>query len=215
MCSAEPLPAPAHGSGVATQRPPTPTTRRSTPPRRSGRRPGRPAGPPRPRGRNLGQSDDLEDHAEHRGRDQQHGAAAPRPARRARRRWAVPRADIRASLRKSHRQPKSILGSVSGEPTASDSGAMQRQILVNTDKRVDAVPRSGGAGAERDFEVLVPCPGAGHAGGGSPQRGERRSGLNEFVISRITRRVLPAFRRGTFEVTVLDGRPLPCRGSRG
>jgi hypothetical protein len=179
MCSAEPLPAPAHGSGVATQQPPTPTTRRSTPPRRSGRRPGRPAGSTTARGRNLGQSDDLEEHAEHRGRDQQHGAAAPRPARRARRRWAVPRADIRASLRKSHRQPKSILGSVSGEPTASDSGAMQRQILVNTDKRVDAVPRSGGAGAERDFEVLVPCPGAGHAGGGSPQRRERRSGLNE------------------------------------
>jgi hypothetical protein len=40
-------------------------------------------------------------------------------------------------------------------------------------------------------------------------------GCNEFVISRTTRRVLPAFRRGTFEVTVLDGRPLRCRGSRG
>jgi hypothetical protein len=193
-------------------RPPTPTARRSTPPRRSGRRPGSGRGPV---AGTWASRTTLRTTLSTAVGTNSTASQAPRPARRARRRWAVPRADIRASLRKSHRQPKSILGSVSGEPTASDSGAMQRQILVNTDKRVDAVPRSGGAGAERDFEVLVPCPGAGHAGGGSPQRGERRSGLNEFVISRITRRVLPAFRRGTFEVTVLDGRPLPCRGSRG
>jgi hypothetical protein len=55
----------------------------------------------------------------------------------------------------------------------SDSGAMQ--ILANTDEHVDAVPRSRGARAERDFEVLVPLQPASHAGGGSPQRPKRRS----------------------------------------
>jgi len=209
MCSAEPLPAPAHGSGVATQRPPTPTTRRSTPPRRSGRRPGRPAGSTTgPVAGTWASRTTLRTTLSTAVGTNSTASQAPRPARRARRRWAVPRADIRASLRKSHRQPKSILGSVSGEPTASDSGAMQRQILVNTDKRVDAVPRSGGAGAERDFEVLVPCPGAGHAGGGSPQRRERRSGLQrirDFAHNASCAAGIPAsYLRGT----ALDGRPL-------
>jgi hypothetical protein len=92
---------------------------------------------------------------------------------------------------------------------------MQRQILVNTDKRVDAVrdlvervrneiSKSLSRVRERVTRVEVHL---------SDENADR--GCNEFVISRTTRRVLPAFRRGTFEVTVLDGRPLPCRGSRG
>ena len=40
-------------------------------------------------------------------------------------------------------------------------------------------------------------------------------GGHEFGISRATGRVVSAFRRGSFEVTVWDGRPLSCRGSRG
>jgi hypothetical protein len=92
---------------------------------------------------------------------------------------------------------------------------MQRQILVNTDKPVDAVPglvervrneisKSLSRVRERVTRLEVHL---------SDQNADR--GCNEFVISRTTRRVLPAFRQGTFEVTVLDGRPLSCRGWRG
>jgi hypothetical protein len=92
---------------------------------------------------------------------------------------------------------------------------MQRQILVNTDKRLDAVPdpldrvrneisKSLSRVRERVTRVEVHL---------SDQNADR--GCNEFVISRTTRRLLPAFRRGSFEVTAVDGRPLPCRGSCG
>jgi hypothetical protein len=89
------------------------------------------------------------------------------------------------------------------------------QILANTDKHVDAVPnvvervrdeisKSLSRARERVTRVEVHL---------SDQNADR--GGNEFVISRTTSRVVPAFRRGSFEVTALNGRPLSCRGWRG
>jgi hypothetical protein len=100
-------------------------------------------------------------------------------------------------------------------PTSrSDSGAMQ--ILANTDEHVDAVPdlvervrneilKSLSRFSQRVTRVEVHL---------SDQNADR--GGNEFGTSRATGRVVSAFRRrGSFEVTVLDGRPLSCRGWRG
>jgi hypothetical protein len=90
-----------------------------------------------------------------------------------------------------------------------DSGAMQ--ILANAEKHVDAVPNL----AERvRNEVPFPLQRASQPRD-SPQRPKRRSGGNEFGISPATGRVVSAFRRGSFEVTALDERPLSCRGSCG
>jgi hypothetical protein len=47
----------------------------------------------------------------------------------------------------------------------------------------------------------------------SDQNADREG--NEFGISRATGRVVSAFRRGSFEVTAWDGRPLSCCGSCG
>ena len=93
----------------------------------------------------------------------------------------------------------------------SDSGAMQ--ILANTDKHIDAVPISGRA--ERDFGV--------RSASASESRGWRFTSATKTPIGADTNsgfrgqagRLVLAFRRGSFEVSVWDGRPLSCRGSRG
>jgi hypothetical protein len=97
--------------------------------------------------------------------------------------------------------------------SSSDSGAMQ--ILANTDNHVDTVPdlvervrneifKSLSRFSERVMRVEVHL---------SDQNADREG--NEFGISRATGRVVSAFRRGSFEVTAWDGRPLSCHGSRG
>ena len=89
------------------------------------------------------------------------------------------------------------------------------QILANTEKRVDAVPdlaervrneisKSLSRFSQRVTRVAVQL---------SDQNADR--GGNEFGISRATVRVVPAFRRASFEITAWDGRPLSCRGSCG
>ena len=89
------------------------------------------------------------------------------------------------------------------------------QILANTDKHVDAVPdlvarvrneilKSLSRFSQRVTLVEVYL---------SDHNADR--GGHEFGISRATGRVASAFRRASFEVTALDGRPLSCRGSCG
>jgi hypothetical protein len=89
------------------------------------------------------------------------------------------------------------------------------QILANTDKHVDTVPdlvervrneifKSLSRFSERVMRVEVYL---------SDQNADREG--NEFGISRATGRVVSAFRRGSFEVTAWDGRPLSCCGSCG
>src|SRR5215204_3770244 len=81
------------------------------------------------------------------------------------------------------------------------------QILANTDKHVDTVPdlvervrneifKSLSRFSERVMRVEVHL---------SDQNADREG--NEFGISRATGRVVSAFRRGSFVVTVLDERP--------
>ena len=89
------------------------------------------------------------------------------------------------------------------------------QILANTDNHVDAVSdlaarvrnevlKSLSRFSQRVTLVEVYL---------SDHNADR--GGHEFGISRARGRVGSAFRRACFEVTVLDGRPLSCRGSRG
>ena len=99
---------------------------------------------------------------------------------------------------------------------SSPKGEPPDQAAGQTDKHVDGVPdlvervrneisKSLSRFSERVSRVEVHL---------SDQNADR--GGNEFGPSRATGRVVSAFRRrGSFEVTVLDGRPLSCRGWRG
>jgi hypothetical protein len=89
------------------------------------------------------------------------------------------------------------------------------QILANTDNNVDTVPdledrvrneilKSLSRFSQRVMRVEV------HLSVHNADRGG-----HEFGISRATGRVASAFRRGSFEVTAWDGRPLSWRGSCG
>jgi NhaA family Na+:H+ antiporter len=68
----------------------------------------------------------------------------------------------------------------------------------------DEIPKSLSRARERVTRVETP-------------RREQNAGRggNELVSSGIASRLVCAIRRGNFEVTALDGRPLWCRGSRG